>query len=95
MTDFTCAVFRRRRDAFQRERREGVIDGLRAQLAALEAQVSKLKAKRQKADKHHQQSISDELKPVEYECQYFSGQVSAIEGEMFIPYALGFALKGA
>jgi len=93
MTDFICAEFRRRRDAFQRERREGVIDGLRAQLATLEAQVSKLKVRWQKADKHHQQSISDELKPIEYECQYFSGQVSAIEREMFIPYALGFAIR--
>lgn len=76
----TCAEFRVMRDRFQAERRAAVLPVLKAQLAALNAQIAPLEHKRSEADKHHKQAVEFELKPLWFDKQYIQAQVAMIEG---------------
>jgi len=95
MSAFDPATFRLKRDAFQRARREQVLPELKAQLRAFEAEIAPLDRQWRKVDKHHKAAVEFELKPLWFQAQYVKGQISAIEGEMWIPYALGFKVRGA
>ena len=94
MSAFDPATFRLKRDAFQRARREQVLPELKAQLRAFEAEIAPLDRQWRKVDKHHKAAVEFELKPLWFKRQDTQADISAIEGEMWIPYALGFKVKG-
>jgi hypothetical protein len=83
MTDstklLTCASFRVLRDAYQTERRKIALPMLKAELAALNAEIQPLAQRWRDADKHSKQSLEFELKPLWERQSYVLGQLAVIE----------------
>jgi len=90
----TLDDFRLLRDAYQRERRAATIGSLYEQWDALTKEIAPLEAKRAAVDKHHKTAVEFELKPLWFKRQDVQAEISAIEREMFVPYALGFVVRG-
>jgi len=85
------SAFTLQRDAFQRERRRAALEPLRQQYAGLRDEIASLRG-RLSGDKHHDQIIENDLLPVLWRAQECWCKLSAIESEMFVPYALAFAV---
>lgn len=76
MTDFTCAEFRRRRDKFQKERRQQALPLLHEQLSAVIKDIAALKAHR---GERANLGLEEDIKALGFEQQYIQAQISVIE----------------
>lgn len=82
--------FRLLRDAYQRERRESVYSLLCKQQSKLQKDMKTLKSQR---GERVNVALEEDVKALGFKLQDVGYQVSAIEREMFIPYALGFVVR--
>jgi hypothetical protein len=80
MNHFTCSEFVRRRDKFQRERRETDTPVLLAAFEAAKAAVAPLQRQYKSAEKHDREIIMNELKPLLWAKQDTWAELQTITG---------------
>lgn len=77
----TCAEFQARRDFYQYLRREQVLPQLKERQTALRRDLDVFYRQYDQAAKHDKQIIQNNMRPLQVEYQYISGQVAVIENE--------------
>jgi len=77
----TCSEFRVLRDLYALQRRTHVLPQLNARKTALRRDLDVLYRQHDRAAKHDKQIIENNMRPLQVDYQYISGQVAVIERE--------------
>lgn len=85
MTDFTCAEFRRRRDTFQVEAHRALLPQLIADFERIKAECAILQKRYKNANKHDQEIIMNDLKPLLFKKQDSWARMNATADGASVP----------